>query len=181
MSSRVPLRGMLTWFARMLAQLDDACSGLDRDPLPLGRSSGVLVESTDEHSAEATGFGVAITGSPEEVTATVARFAEIGATRVERILRPQTGLRIEAITPPARLLTRRRLVLGRDPCRPPGTETHPGSAAPPGRMVMGWCFRTDVWLRAVNRTPADRGAYPRQGAPHRVCATFRAGTRPMCG
>jgi hypothetical protein len=55
----------------MLGRLDDACSSVDRDPRTLGRSIGVFVEPTDEHTAEATGFGVPITGSPGEIAETI--------------------------------------------------------------------------------------------------------------
>lgn len=97
---------MPEWFTPMLARLDDACSSVARDPQTLGRSIGVFVEPTDEHTAEATGFGVPITGSPEEIAETIARFEEIGATRVELILWPGTEQSVEAIAPTMRLLTR---------------------------------------------------------------------------
>lgn len=96
---------MPEWFAPMLARLDDACSSVDREPQTLGRSIGVFVEPTGEHTAEAAGFGVPITGSPGEIAETIARFEEIGATRVELMLLPGTEQSVEAIAPAMRLLT----------------------------------------------------------------------------
>ena len=77
---------------------------MGRDPATLGRSIGVFVEPTDEHGAEETGFGVPITGSAAEIAETVARFGEMGVTRVELILWPGTEASLEAVEPAIRLL-----------------------------------------------------------------------------
>ena len=70
-------------FSAMTEQLDRICEGIGRDPSSIGRSAGVFVEPGNAKSAEATGFGVAITGSIDQITETIAGFAEIGVTRVE--------------------------------------------------------------------------------------------------
>lgn len=94
------------WFTPMLGRLDEACADVGRDPDTLERSIGVFVEPTDEHSAEATGFGVPITGSPSEIAETIARFEEIGATRVEVVLWPGSENSLDAIQPAIELLGR---------------------------------------------------------------------------
>jgi alkanesulfonate monooxygenase SsuD/methylene tetrahydromethanopterin reductase-like flavin-dependent oxidoreductase (luciferase family) len=94
------------WFAPMLDRLEEACVDADRDPATLGRSIGVFVEPTDDHSAEATGLGVPITGSAAEIAETLARFGEIGVTRVELVPWPGTEESLEAIGPVIELLDR---------------------------------------------------------------------------
>lgn len=92
------------WFAPMLDRLEEACVSVDRDPATLGRSIGVFVEPTDDHSAEATGLGVPISGSPAEIAETIARFGEIGVTRVELVPWPGTEESLDAIGPVIELL-----------------------------------------------------------------------------
>ncbi len=91
-------------FEPMLGQFEEACAEVGRDPATVGRSIGVFVEPTDEHSAEELGFGVPITGSPAEIAETVARFGEMGVTRVELIVWPGTEDSLEAVEPAVRLL-----------------------------------------------------------------------------
>lgn len=90
----------------MLRQVEEACDDVGRDPATLGRSMGVWVEPTAEHSVEANGFGVPITGSPAEIAETVAQFAEIGATRVELMLWPNTQESLDAVEKAIGLLDR---------------------------------------------------------------------------
>lgn len=47
------------------------------------RSVGVFVEVDSAGMAEALDLGVPITGSVDEITDTIARFADVGVTRVE--------------------------------------------------------------------------------------------------
>jgi alkanesulfonate monooxygenase SsuD/methylene tetrahydromethanopterin reductase-like flavin-dependent oxidoreductase (luciferase family) len=77
-------------FRAMTNQLDRICDGIGRDPASIGRSVGVIVEPGSERSAEETGFGVPITGSVEQITDTIAGFADVGVTRVEVHPWPQT-------------------------------------------------------------------------------------------
>jgi alkanesulfonate monooxygenase SsuD/methylene tetrahydromethanopterin reductase-like flavin-dependent oxidoreductase (luciferase family) len=91
-------------FVPMLEQLEEACADVGRDPSTLERSIGVFVEPGDEHTVEATGFGVPITGSSAEIAETIARFEEIGATRVELILWPGTEESLTALEPAIELL-----------------------------------------------------------------------------
>lgn len=90
----------------MLRQVEEACGDVGRDPATLGRSMGVWVEPTAEHSVEANGFGVPITGSPAEIAETVAQFAEIGVTRVELMLWPNTQESLDAVEKAIGLLDR---------------------------------------------------------------------------
>jgi alkanesulfonate monooxygenase SsuD/methylene tetrahydromethanopterin reductase-like flavin-dependent oxidoreductase (luciferase family) len=88
------------WFEPMLAQLEKACADVGRDPGTLGRSVGVPVEPTGEPSAEAW----KITGSVTEIAETIARFKDIGVTRVEMMVSPGTQEGLEAIEPAIGLL-----------------------------------------------------------------------------
>lgn len=94
------------WFLPLLGRLDEACADVGRDPDTLGRSIGVFVEPTDEHSTDSTGSGVPITGSPAEIAETITRFEEIGVTRVELMLWPATEDSLTAIEPAIELLRR---------------------------------------------------------------------------
>jgi alkanesulfonate monooxygenase SsuD/methylene tetrahydromethanopterin reductase-like flavin-dependent oxidoreductase (luciferase family) len=73
-------------FEPMLQQVDAVCAEQGRDPASLGRSVGVIMETTDHHGAEEAGMGVSISGSPQEIAATLRQFAELGFTRVEIML-----------------------------------------------------------------------------------------------
>jgi len=94
------------WFEPMVGRLEEACVEVGRDPGSLGRSVGVIVEPTDDHSAEETGLGIPITGSAAEIAETIARFGEIGMTRVELMLWPGTEDSLDAVGPAIGLLSR---------------------------------------------------------------------------
>jgi alkanesulfonate monooxygenase SsuD/methylene tetrahydromethanopterin reductase-like flavin-dependent oxidoreductase (luciferase family) len=86
-------------FKGMTEQFDQICAGIVRDPASIGRSVGVFVEPGDAKSAEAIGFGVAITGSVEQITDTIGRFSDIGVTRVEVMPWPASIETIEQLAP----------------------------------------------------------------------------------
>ncbi len=86
-------------FETMLAGLDTACGAAGRDPRSLGRSIGVWVESTDDHGAEAADLGVPITGTAKEIAGTFSTFAQMGVTRLEVMLWPNTLVAVEAMRP----------------------------------------------------------------------------------
>ena len=86
-------------FGTMLAGLDTACGAAGRDPGSLGRSIGVWVESTDDHGVEAADLGVPITGTAEEIAGTLSTFAEMGVTRLELMVWPNTLAAVEAMRP----------------------------------------------------------------------------------
>ena len=86
-------------FDTMLAGLDTACGAAGRDPGSLGRSIGVWVESTDDHGVEAADLGVPITGTAEEIAGTLSTFAEMGVTRLELMVWPNTLAAVEAMRP----------------------------------------------------------------------------------
>lgn len=83
-------------FAATIEQLDRICEGIGRDPATIGRSVGAFVEPGD---AEAAGLGVAITGSVQQITDTIAHFAEVGVTRVEIMPWPPTIDTLEQLAP----------------------------------------------------------------------------------
>jgi alkanesulfonate monooxygenase SsuD/methylene tetrahydromethanopterin reductase-like flavin-dependent oxidoreductase (luciferase family) len=86
-------------FKALTAQLDQLCEDAGRDPKSIGRSVGVIVEPGNAKLAEATGFGVAITGSINQITETIARFSEVGVTRVEVMPWPPTSNTVEQLAP----------------------------------------------------------------------------------
>jgi alkanesulfonate monooxygenase SsuD/methylene tetrahydromethanopterin reductase-like flavin-dependent oxidoreductase (luciferase family) len=86
-------------FATMTEQLDRICDGIGRDPTSIGRSVGVIVEPGDANQAEAIGFGVAITGSADQITETIASFADVGVARVELFPYPNTIDTVEQLAP----------------------------------------------------------------------------------
>jgi alkanesulfonate monooxygenase SsuD/methylene tetrahydromethanopterin reductase-like flavin-dependent oxidoreductase (luciferase family) len=86
-------------FGPMTAQLDRICEDIGRDPGSIGRSVGVIVEPGDAKVAESIGFGVAITGSTDQIVDTIAGFASVGVTRVELFLYPNTVDTLEQLAP----------------------------------------------------------------------------------
>ncbi len=86
-------------FATMTEELDRICESIGRDPSSIGRSVGVFVEPGDAKSTEATGFGVAISGSIDQITETIARFQEVGVTRVEVMPWPPSIETVEQLEP----------------------------------------------------------------------------------
>ncbi len=94
----------------MTAQLDRMCEDIGRDPGSIGRSVGVIVEPGDAKVAESIGFGVAITGSVDQIVDAIAGVASVGVTRVE-LLVPEHGRHPRATRPgsySARLSNRRK-------------------------------------------------------------------------
>ena len=86
-------------FAPMLSQLDAICTSQGRDPASLGRSIGVFVEPTDDHRAAASGMGIPISGSLEEIGDRLRAFDDMGVTRLELVLWPNTAAALEAVAP----------------------------------------------------------------------------------
>jgi alkanesulfonate monooxygenase SsuD/methylene tetrahydromethanopterin reductase-like flavin-dependent oxidoreductase (luciferase family) len=86
-------------FEPMLTQLDAICAAQGRDPASLGRSIGVFVEPTDDHRAEASGMGIPISGSLEEIGDRLRAFDDMGVTRLELVLWPNTAAALEAVAP----------------------------------------------------------------------------------
>ena len=72
-----------TAFIEMLELVDRTCEAQGRDPASLGRSIGVFLEPDNQGIAEGIGLGTPITGSPDEVAATVREFAALGVTMME--------------------------------------------------------------------------------------------------
>jgi hypothetical protein len=83
----------------MIEQLERICEGIGRDPASIGRSVGVFVEPGDAKRAEASGLGVAIMGTIDQITETLAGFANVGVTRVEILPYPMTIDTLEQLAP----------------------------------------------------------------------------------
>jgi alkanesulfonate monooxygenase SsuD/methylene tetrahydromethanopterin reductase-like flavin-dependent oxidoreductase (luciferase family) len=92
-------------FAPMTKQLDKICAAIQRDPASIGRSVGVFVEPGRSGLAAALDLGVAITGSIDQITETVAGFADVGVTRVEIHPLPHTVEALEQLAPVFAALT----------------------------------------------------------------------------
>lgn len=92
-------------FAPLTEQLDRICHEVGRDPASIGRSIGAIVEPGEAKRAEAMGFGVAVTGSTEQITETIAGFADVGVTRVEVFPYPNTFATLEHLAPVIAALT----------------------------------------------------------------------------
>ena len=86
-------------FDGYLTLLEEACEAAGRDPSTIGRSVGVIVETTEDHSAEASDMGVPIAGTPDEIAATIREFAHRGFTRLEIVPWPQTMAAVEGLAP----------------------------------------------------------------------------------
>ena len=86
-------------FDAYLYLLDQACEAAGRDPSTIGRSAGVIIETTDDHSAEASDMGVPIAGTPDEIAATIREFALRGFTRLEIVPWPQTMTAVNGLAP----------------------------------------------------------------------------------
>ncbi|MBX3077860.1 MAG: LLM class flavin-dependent oxidoreductase [Cryobacterium sp.] len=92
-------------FRDLTHQLDQICEKVGRDPASIERSVGVWVDVGDETTAESVGLGVPITGSSAEITDTLARFADVGVTRVEIAPWPPTLDAVHRLEPVIRDLT----------------------------------------------------------------------------
>ncbi len=86
-------------FVPLIAQVEAACEAIGRDPATIGRSAGILVEPTDATGAEATGLGVPVRGSADQVADAIRAFADVGVTQVECMLWPTTIASLEAMGP----------------------------------------------------------------------------------
>ncbi|MGA9278293.1 LLM class flavin-dependent oxidoreductase [Ilumatobacter sp.] len=86
-------------FEPLTHQLDQICESIGRDPATIGRSVGVFVEPGDADVAESIGFGVAITGSNDQIIETLAEFSSVGVTRVEIVPYPNTMATLERLAP----------------------------------------------------------------------------------
>ncbi len=92
-------------FEPLTGALDRICESIDRDPVSIGRSVGVFVEPGDAKIGEGLGFGVAITGSSDQIIETLAEFPAAGVTRVEIIPYPNTMETLELLAPVLSALT----------------------------------------------------------------------------
>jgi len=86
-------------FRSLTTELDRICEDIGRDPATIGRSIGAFVEPGDANAAEAIGFGVAITGSTDQIVDTLMAFAGVGVTRVEIFPYPNTIDTLERLAP----------------------------------------------------------------------------------
>jgi FMNH2-dependent dimethyl sulfone monooxygenase len=93
----------LTEFGPRLDTMLAACAAAGRDPATIGRSAGIVVESTAVTGAAET-FGVPVRGSAEAIADAIRAFGGVGYTQVELLLWPPTLEALEAMAPVVELL-----------------------------------------------------------------------------
>jgi len=96
-------RSDLTEFGPRLAALEAACVEVGRDPATIGRSAGIIVEST-AFTGAAEVLGAPIRGSAAEIADGLRAFQEGGFDHLEIILWPPSLDAVEAMGPVLALL-----------------------------------------------------------------------------
>jgi alkanesulfonate monooxygenase SsuD/methylene tetrahydromethanopterin reductase-like flavin-dependent oxidoreductase (luciferase family) len=86
-------------FTALLALVDRTCEEQDRDPASLERSLGLDVEPGGGGLAASLGWGDPVCGSTDRIVDTLARFGELGVTRVEVVPWPWTSATLDALAP----------------------------------------------------------------------------------
>jgi alkanesulfonate monooxygenase SsuD/methylene tetrahydromethanopterin reductase-like flavin-dependent oxidoreductase (luciferase family) len=96
-------RSDLDEFGPKLAAFEQACVDIGRDPGPVGKSAGIIVEPTSFTGA-AEVLGTPIRGSAEEIADGFRAFAAGGFTHLELLIWPRTMAAVEAMAPVLELL-----------------------------------------------------------------------------
>jgi len=96
-------RSDLEEFGPRLAALEAACLEVGRDPTTIGKSAGILVESTSVTGASDI-LGTPLRGSAEEIADGLRSFRSGGFTQVEVLLWPRTLPALDAMAPVLDLL-----------------------------------------------------------------------------
>ena len=91
-------RSDLDEFGPRLAALEAACEAVGRDPATIGKSAGIVVESTSVTGA-AEILATPLRGSAEEIADGLRSFRTGGFTHVEVLLWPRTLAALEAMAP----------------------------------------------------------------------------------
>jgi alkanesulfonate monooxygenase SsuD/methylene tetrahydromethanopterin reductase-like flavin-dependent oxidoreductase (luciferase family) len=84
-------------------QADAACVAIGRDPATLGGSVAIQVNLSD-HRAKAGSLVNSLTGTPQELAATLRGYAGAGIQHVQVLLQPSTRAAIDAFAPVLALL-----------------------------------------------------------------------------
>lgn len=84
-------------FVEMMGRFSQACEDAGRDPSEMGKSVGVFIDVEGSGQAEETGFGKAISGSPDEIAAEFRALADLGFDRIEAVPYPCTLASVEAV------------------------------------------------------------------------------------
>lgn len=90
-------------FGPRLDALEATCAEVGRDPATIGKSAGILVETTSVTGA-AEVLAVPLRGSSEEIADDLRAFRTRGFTQVEVLLWPRTLAALEAMAPVLELL-----------------------------------------------------------------------------
>jgi alkanesulfonate monooxygenase SsuD/methylene tetrahydromethanopterin reductase-like flavin-dependent oxidoreductase (luciferase family) len=86
-------------FVELLAQLDEICEEVGRDPATLGRSIGVAVAPPNAEPEGLLAQDDPIRGSVDQIVDTFSRFAEMGCTRIEVLAAGSQEATIEGLAP----------------------------------------------------------------------------------
>ena len=91
-------RSDLVEFGPRLTALEAACVEVGRDPATIGKSAGIVVESTSVSGSEAL-FGAPIRGSAEQIADALRAIGAAGFTNLELLVWPPTPAALDALAP----------------------------------------------------------------------------------
>jgi alkanesulfonate monooxygenase SsuD/methylene tetrahydromethanopterin reductase-like flavin-dependent oxidoreductase (luciferase family) len=86
-------------FTDVLALLARTCERLGRDQATLESSLGLIVEPGSSDTAQALGLGRPLSGSADEIAASLALFGEMGVSRIELMPWPGSPSTVETLAP----------------------------------------------------------------------------------
>ena len=86
-------------FAPILADVNEACRDVGRDPRTLRRSIDIVVAPTGDIDIGLPGFGTPIHGGPDEIADQLAAFSSIGVSEVRTYVWPQSIDTVKAMGP----------------------------------------------------------------------------------
>ena len=99
-----PLTSKPDDYLPMRTKVDAACSDAGRDPATLTRTVSLLVNMRGKTDVHVARLGTPLTGSTEEIAATLREFAGLGVEHVQVWLYPGSVAHIEAFAPVLELL-----------------------------------------------------------------------------
>lgn len=86
-------------FVELMAQIDEICHDIGRDPATIGKSIGIAVAPPNEEPTGMLAHDDPIRGSVDEIVETFTRFADMGCTRLEVMAAGPEDETIEGLAP----------------------------------------------------------------------------------